>query len=57
MRILARARRSRAGRQGARARASAALFDRAVAEFFMRLALAEASKGIGRTSPNPAVSM
>ena len=30
-------------------------FDRAVAEFFMRLALAEAKKGLGHTSPNPAV--
>ncbi len=30
-------------------------FDRAVAEFFMRLALDEAKKGLGRTHPNPAV--
>lgn len=30
-------------------------FDQAVAEFFMRLALEEAVKGVGRTSPNPAV--
>jgi len=30
-------------------------FDRAVAEFFMRIALEEAAKGVGRTSPNPAV--
>ena len=30
-------------------------FDQAVAEFFMRLALEEARKGVGRTSPNPAV--
>lgn len=30
-------------------------FDRAVAEFFMGLALREAEKGAGRTSPNPAV--
>lgn len=30
-------------------------FDRAVAEFFMRMALDEAEKGVGRTSPNPAV--
>ena len=27
----------------------------AVAEFFMRIALREATKGLGRTSPNPAV--
>ncbi|MBJ6765116.1 bifunctional diaminohydroxyphosphoribosylaminopyrimidine deaminase/5-amino-6-(5-phosphoribosylamino)uracil reductase RibD [Myxococcaceae bacterium JPH2] len=33
----------------------AADFDRAVAEFFMRIALEEASKGLGRTSPNPVV--
>jgi len=33
----------------------AADFDRAVAEFFMRLALEEAARGVGRTSPNPAV--
>ncbi len=33
----------------------AAEFDRAVAEFFMRLALDEAAKGKGRTHPNPAV--
>jgi diaminohydroxyphosphoribosylaminopyrimidine deaminase / 5-amino-6-(5-phosphoribosylamino)uracil reductase len=51
-RILARARSSRP--PGSR-RPSAELFDRAVAEFFMRLALREASKGLGRTSPNPAV--
>jgi len=30
-------------------------FDRAVAEFFMRIALEEAARGAGRTSPNPAV--
>ncbi len=30
-------------------------FDRAVAEFFMRIALEEAARGVGRTSPNPAV--
>ncbi len=30
-------------------------FDRAVAEFFMRLAVAEAQKGVGRTAPNPPV--
>jgi diaminohydroxyphosphoribosylaminopyrimidine deaminase / 5-amino-6-(5-phosphoribosylamino)uracil reductase len=33
----------------------AAEFDRAVAEFFMRIALEEAARGVGRTSPNPAV--
>jgi diaminohydroxyphosphoribosylaminopyrimidine deaminase / 5-amino-6-(5-phosphoribosylamino)uracil reductase len=33
----------------------AADFDRAVAEFFMRRALEEAAKGLGRTSPNPVV--
>jgi diaminohydroxyphosphoribosylaminopyrimidine deaminase / 5-amino-6-(5-phosphoribosylamino)uracil reductase len=33
----------------------AADFDRAVAEFFMRIALEEAARGRGRTSPNPAV--
>ncbi|MHB8876181.1 MAG: bifunctional diaminohydroxyphosphoribosylaminopyrimidine deaminase/5-amino-6-(5-phosphoribosylamino)uracil reductase RibD [Myxococcaceae bacterium] len=33
----------------------AADFDRAVGEFFMRIALEEAGKGVGRTSPNPAV--
>jgi diaminohydroxyphosphoribosylaminopyrimidine deaminase/5-amino-6-(5-phosphoribosylamino)uracil reductase len=53
-RIVARGRRARAGAPRPRA-ARAALFDRAVAEFFMRLALAEAAKGLGRTSPNPAV--
>ncbi len=53
-RILARARRIRA-RPAKRTRESEALFDRAVAEFFMRLALREAEKGLGRTSPNPAV--
>ena len=36
-------------------RPSRPAFDRAVAEFFMRLALREAEKGLGRTSPNPAV--
>jgi diaminohydroxyphosphoribosylaminopyrimidine deaminase/5-amino-6-(5-phosphoribosylamino)uracil reductase len=41
---------------GARRRiARAALFDRAVAELFMRVALREAAKGVGRTSPNPPV--
>src|SRR6266498_1840895 len=52
-RILARARRTRP--RPPRGAARAALFDRAVAEFFMRLALREAAKGLGRTSPNPAV--
>ncbi|RKH66352.1 bifunctional diaminohydroxyphosphoribosylaminopyrimidine deaminase/5-amino-6-(5-phosphoribosylamino)uracil reductase RibD [Corallococcus aberystwythensis] len=33
----------------------AADFDHAVAEFFMRIALEEAAKGLGRTSPNPVV--
>lgn len=33
----------------------AAEFDRAVAEFFMGLAVDEAKKGVGRTAPNPAV--
>ncbi len=32
-----------------------AQFDRAVAEFFMRIALEEAARGLGRTSPNPVV--
>ncbi len=54
MRILARARRTRI-RPSKRTQRSEALFDRAVAEFFMRLALREAEKGLGRTSPNPAV--
>ena len=53
MRLVARARRSRA--KLPRRRERAALFDRAVAEFFMRLALREARRGLGRTSPNPAV--
>ncbi len=52
-RILARARRSRL-RPGKRSR-HRHLFDRAVAQFFMRIALREAEKGVGRTSPNPAV--
>ncbi len=54
MRLVARARRSRA-KLPRRRRERAALFDRAVAEFFMRLALREARRGLGRTSPNPAV--
>ncbi len=53
-RVLARGRRTPA--RGPRRRAArSALFDRTVAEFFMRLALREAAKGLGRTSPNPAV--
>ncbi len=51
-RILLRARRSRL-RPAKRSRHR--LFDRAVAQFFMRIALREAEKGVGRTSPNPAV--
>ncbi len=55
-RLLARARRTRARppRPAAPA-APPALFDRTAAESFMRLALREAAKGLGRTSPNPAV--
>ncbi|HSP80772.1 MAG TPA: bifunctional diaminohydroxyphosphoribosylaminopyrimidine deaminase/5-amino-6-(5-phosphoribosylamino)uracil reductase RibD [Myxococcaceae bacterium] len=52
MRLLTRAR-MQAGRTPRAKRA--ADFDRAVAEFFMRLALEEAAKGLGRTSPNPVV--
>ena len=52
MRLLTRAR-LKASRTPRAKRA--ADFDRAVAEFFMRLALEEASKGMGRTSPNPPV--
>jgi diaminohydroxyphosphoribosylaminopyrimidine deaminase/5-amino-6-(5-phosphoribosylamino)uracil reductase len=52
MRLLTRAR-LQAGRAPRSKRA--ADFDRAVAEFFMRLALEEAAKGLGRTSPNPVV--
>ncbi|WNG16157.1 bifunctional diaminohydroxyphosphoribosylaminopyrimidine deaminase/5-amino-6-(5-phosphoribosylamino)uracil reductase RibD [Cystobacter fuscus] len=52
MRLLTRAR-LQAGR-APRAKRTAD-FDRAVAEFFMRLALEEAAKGLGRTSPNPVV--
>jgi len=51
-RILARARLSR---PRPNRRPSRALFDRAVAEFFMHLAVREAEKGVGRTSPNPPV--
>lgn len=52
MRLLTRARlkASRAPRAK-----RAADFDQAVAEFFMRIALDEAAKGLGRTSPNPSV--
>lgn len=52
MRLLTRAR-LQAGR-APRAKRTAD-FDQAVAEFFMRLALEEAAKGLGRTSPNPVV--
>jgi len=52
-RILARGLRSRPARP--RRGAPAAAFDRAIAELFMRVALREAAKGLGRTSPNPAV--
>jgi diaminohydroxyphosphoribosylaminopyrimidine deaminase / 5-amino-6-(5-phosphoribosylamino)uracil reductase len=52
MRLLGRAR--VLGRRIPRAR-RAAEFDQAVAEFFMRKALAEARRGVGRTHPNPAV--
>lgn len=54
MRVLARARPTRA-RPPRRRADRAALLDRAVAELFMRVALREAAKGLGRTSPNPAV--
>lgn len=52
MRLLTRAK-LQAGRAPRAKRA--ADFDRAVAEFFMRIALEEAAKGLGRTSPNPVV--
>src|SRR5512132_522215 len=52
MQVLTRAR--KLWRRVPRAR-RAAEFDRAVAEFFMRIALEEARHGVGRTSPNPAV--
>ncbi|PTL82420.1 bifunctional diaminohydroxyphosphoribosylaminopyrimidine deaminase/5-amino-6-(5-phosphoribosylamino)uracil reductase RibD [Vitiosangium sp. GDMCC 1.1324] len=52
MRLLTRAR-MQAGRAPRAKRA--ADFDQAVAEFFMRMALEEAAKGLGRTSPNPVV--
>ncbi|AKJ02524.1 bifunctional diaminohydroxyphosphoribosylaminopyrimidine deaminase/5-amino-6-(5-phosphoribosylamino)uracil reductase RibD [Archangium gephyra] len=51
MRLLTRARMQKRTPRAKRA----ADFDRAVAEFFMRLALEEAAKGLGRTSPNPVV--
>ncbi|MBI3186171.1 MAG: bifunctional diaminohydroxyphosphoribosylaminopyrimidine deaminase/5-amino-6-(5-phosphoribosylamino)uracil reductase RibD [Myxococcales bacterium] len=51
MRLLTRARLLRRVPREKRA----AEFDRAVAEFFMRLALEEAERGLGRTHPNPAV--
>jgi diaminohydroxyphosphoribosylaminopyrimidine deaminase/5-amino-6-(5-phosphoribosylamino)uracil reductase len=47
--------RARSVRPADRARGVAAPEQREVAEFFMRLALHEAAKGLGRTSPNPAV--
>jgi diaminohydroxyphosphoribosylaminopyrimidine deaminase/5-amino-6-(5-phosphoribosylamino)uracil reductase len=52
MRLLTRAR-LKASRTPRAKRA--ADFDRAVAEFFMRIALEESAKGVGRTSPNPPV--
>jgi diaminohydroxyphosphoribosylaminopyrimidine deaminase/5-amino-6-(5-phosphoribosylamino)uracil reductase len=52
MRILGRAK--KLVRRLPRARRTAE-FDRAVAEFFMRIALDEAARGLGRTHPNPAV--
>ena len=55
MRLVARARRGAAPPGRRRPRAGAALLDRAAAELFMRAALREAAKGLGRTSPNPAV--
>ena len=52
MRIL---RRARSKTHHIPRKTRAAEFDQAVAEFFMRLAIDEAEKGVGRTSPNPAV--
>jgi diaminohydroxyphosphoribosylaminopyrimidine deaminase/5-amino-6-(5-phosphoribosylamino)uracil reductase len=52
-RVVARARRGRA--RTPRHAARAALLERTVGEFFMRLALRQAARGLGRTSPNPAV--
>jgi len=54
IRTLARARYHR-GRPAKTPPGGRRAFDRAVAEFFMRLALREAQRGLGRTSPNPAV--
>jgi diaminohydroxyphosphoribosylaminopyrimidine deaminase/5-amino-6-(5-phosphoribosylamino)uracil reductase len=51
MRILARARSAPRASRAQRAKD----FDRAVKEFFMRIALREAEGGVGRTSPNPSV--
>ena len=51
MRVLAHPRRRRLPAP----RACPGSFDRATAELFMSLALREAEKGLGRTSPNPAV--
>jgi diaminohydroxyphosphoribosylaminopyrimidine deaminase/5-amino-6-(5-phosphoribosylamino)uracil reductase len=53
MRVAARGRRSLSPRP--RVAAPPASAEAAVAERFMRAALAEAAKGLGRTSPNPAV--
>jgi len=52
-RILPRGLRSRPARP--RRGAPAAPLEPAIAELFMRVALREAAKGLGRTSPNPAV--
>lgn len=52
MRIISRA---RAKTHHIPRKTRAAEFDRAVAEFFMRIAIDEAKKGVGRTAPNPAV--
>ena len=51
MRVVRRGRRTRPRRRAA----PRALLGRAVSELFMRAALREAAKGLGRTSPNPAV--
>ncbi len=51
MRVVARGGRTRAPRRAA----PRALLGRAASELFMRAALREAAKGLGRTSPNPAV--
>ena len=47
--------RAKARASGTSPRKRAAEFERAVAEFFMRIALEEAARGVGRTSPNPTV--